>query len=83
VLNLIKIMAGEVLLSIPIKTSYEVTLSESLKGAFKEAGYSKDSVAPALEEFNKFRSQVISKNLPKTHATLELYYRSVHPLLTV
>jgi hypothetical protein len=68
-------LAAGFLLNVPLKTSYEVSLAEPLKAAFKEGGYSKDSVTGSIEEFQKFRSQVIAKNLPKTHATLEMLYR--------
>lgn len=71
---------SEVLLSIPLKGSYEVVLTEGLKGAFKEGGYpSKDAaVTQGIEEFQRFRNQVVSKTLPKNYPSLELLYRLVH-----
>lgn len=67
------------LLSIPLKTSYEVVLVEPLKLCFKDASYSiKDTaLIAAIEEFQRFRNQVVSKTLPKAPASLELLYRWV------
>ncbi|OXA55499.1 apoptosis-linked gene 2-interacting protein X 1 [Folsomia candida] len=70
-------MSSEFLLSIPLKTSCEVVLLEALKVPFKEASYSvKDAALIAsMEEFQKFRNQVVNKSLPKNAASLELLYR--------
>lgn len=72
-------MSSEFLLSIPLKTSCEVVLLEALKVPFKEASYSvKDAALIAsMEEFQKFRNQVVNKSLPKNAASLELLYRWV------